>query len=239
MKIFNKTVILSLLFTMLTTSSCAKKEDGVSPGSDADTTPTTDGSQTATQLSGSGSFCTVNTTVGGTYAYVHSFSMVADGTYTYSVYLTDAATCATAQNSAGNNYATYTQTGTFVVQGTAGTPSTGTKVALTVVDAYLTVRSATYGAVAQNLATWLNAQCMPNPAFSTVSDQTKTFLTHSCNGSGAYAAYVFPAIGDTFTNAVYNTGTTLESGISSGQDLWKPGGSSYPASYTETYLGWL
>ena len=230
--------MFALVVLVLSTLNCAKKEDGVSPGTEADV-PTTDGSQTIAQLAGSGSFCTVDTSVGGTYAHVYSFTLVADGSYSYSVYMTDAASCATAQNSAGNNYATYSQHGTFVVQGTAGTPTTGTKVTFTVVSATMTVRSGTYGTVAQDLATWMNSQCSPNPAFSTVSDQTKSFLTHSCNGSGAYTAYVFPAAGDTFTNTVYNSGTVLEAGLSSGQDLWRPGGSTYPSSYSVSFLGWL
>lgn len=232
---YKKTAVLALMVFLLSAVNCAKKEEGVSPGA---AEPTVDGSQTAVQLAGSGSFCAVNTTVGGSYAYVYSLTLNADGTYNYAVYLTDAATCATAQNSAGNNYATYSQSGTYVVQGTAGTPTTGTKVTFTFGSALMTVRSATYGTIPQNLATWLNGQCTPNPAFSTVADQTKTLQGNSCNGSGGYTGYDFSDAGDTFTNTVYNSGNVLQAGASSGQDLWRVGGSTYPSSYTFTFLGW-
>lgn len=89
----HKTKFFILLVALISIVNCAKKDEGVSPGAE---TPTADGSQTAAQLAGSGSFCAVNTTVGGSYAYVYSLTLNADGTYNYAVYLTDAATCATA-----------------------------------------------------------------------------------------------------------------------------------------------
>ena len=237
-----QTHLISMLFVSSLLFACAKKDSGTSPTTDTTTTtPPTDGSQSVAQLAGTGTFCNTDSTIGGAYAYTHSLTLNADGTYGYSIYFSDAASCATAQNTGGNNYATYTQAGTFTVGGTATTPSTGTKITFTVGSASLIIRSLTYGAIPQNLANWMSTggHCAPNPGFSASADQTKSVQGNTCVGAGSYSAVVLPAVGDTFNNVVYSPGTSmLNAGVSSGQDTWRPGGSSFPTSYTQSYLSW-
>lgn len=54
----------------------------------------------------------------------------------------------------------------------------------------------------------------------------------------AYSAVVLSAVGDAYKNIVYNSGSGLNAGFSTSQDIWRPGGSTFPAAYSQTYLGW-
>jgi len=51
-------------------------------------------------------------------------------------------------------------------------------------------------------------------------------------------ARTWPDGGTALQNVVYNSSGVLQIGVSSGQDLLRPGGSSYPTSYSKTYIGW-
>jgi hypothetical protein len=234
MKIKNIKVV-SILFSMaLALSACT-------PTATTTTTTTpTDGSQSAAQLAGSGTFCLTDTTIGGTLAYTRYLSLAANGTYSYAIYFSDAGSCATAQNTGGNNIATYTQGGTYAVGGTATTPSTGTKIVYTVTSASMTTRKGTYGgnATLSALVTWMNANCSPSPGFSTIADGAISVLGNSCTVSGSFAAVTLPASSATYDNTVYRSGTSFFSGVSTSQDIWRPGGTTYPTSYTQTYLTW-
>jgi len=231
--VLKKSICALFILTALNFLSCAKSADSTTTTS----TPT-DGSQSAAQLAGTGTFCATDSTIGGTYAYTHSLTLNSNGTYTYTLYFSDATSCATGQNTGGNNFATYSQSGSYVVGGSTGTPSTGTKITFTVTSGALTIRPGSYNETAtQNLITWINS-CSGTLSFSTSVDQTKSVNANSCSGSGSYTAVTIPANGDTFTNTVYNGGTILYAGVASGQDVWRPGGASYPNSYTQQYLSW-
>ena len=228
--------------------SCAATTDS-SPAAPVAATPT-DGSQNASQLAGTGQFCTTDASLGtalGGMGTTHYFVLGADGTYTYNAYFSDHTGCQTAQNSGGNNVATYTQSGTYTVSGTAGlSPSTITNIIFTMTTSSMTVY-ATTNALAQDIVAWMNAGCAPSPGF-TNSTNSKSLNGNTCTGSGGlglgtYSAVVLPISGggiagspNPFYNVGYNAGSTFPMGAR--QDAWRPGKTAYPASVTETYLGW-
>lgn len=229
-----KLILIAAL--LITTLACTKKKEDEA-STTADAVPT-DGSSSVSQLAGSGVFCTTDTTLGGTYAVTHYLSIASAGTYNYSAYYSDATSCSTSSASGGNNYATYSQSGTFAVGGTNTTPATSTtKVTFTMTSASMTVR-ATSNSNAQNLATWMNGSCTPSPAFSTNSDGAKTLNGNVCTSSGGYAAVTLPSVGTVYQNVLNVSGSTMNAGQSTGQIIWTPGGTSYPTSYTENYLLW-
>ncbi|MES2800921.1 MAG: hypothetical protein V4654_00385 [Bdellovibrionota bacterium] len=234
MNTLKKLLVLSLFFNF----SCTKEElEEIAAG----TTPT-DGSQTAAQLAGGASLgglrCDVETTVGGTYAAVKQLTLNANGTYTYSVFFSNSATCATAFASGGNNIATLYTAGVWAVGGTNTTPSTSTKIVFVVGSANMIIRSSTYTATAQPLATWFNT-CSPNPGFNTAADDTQDVAGVACGTSGQYAAVTIPAANATLNNIGYNPGGgSFSLGNSTGQTVWYPGGSSFPNSYGFTLGFW-
>ncbi len=234
MKILKPLLVLSLFLNM----SCTKEElaaiaEGATP---------TDGSQSAAQLAGGASLgglrCDDETTVGGTYAALKQLTLNANGTYTYNVFFSNSATCATTFATGGNNIATLYTAGVWTVAGTNTTPSTSTKIVFVVGSANMIVRSATYAATAQPLADWLNS-CTPSPAFNNAADETKSVAGISCGGSGQYAAVDIPDVNDVLNNIGYNPGGgSFSLGNSAGQTVWFPGGTTFPSSYGFTLTYW-
>lgn len=233
-----KTLKTLLVVSLLLTASCTKEElEAIADG----TTPT-DGSQTAAQLAGGASLgglhCDEETTVGGTYAALKQLTLNANGTYTYSVFFSDAATCATASATGGNNIATLYTAGAWTVAGSNTTPNTSTKIIFVVGSANMIIRAGTYGATGTPLANWLNS-CTPSPAFNNAADNTKSVVGISCGVSGQYAAVDMPDVNDTLNNIGYNPGGgTFSLGNSAGQTIWAPGGTSFPNSYGFTLTYW-
>jgi hypothetical protein len=230
-------LFLPVLFLSLGLSlGCVEEEPATTPT----TTPSTDGSQTATQLAGSRSYCGTLTAGAGSalsgMGYNRSLTLNADGTYTFSVYFTDNVGCTTAQTAGGNNLATYHSAGTFVTEGTPGTPSTGSKVTFTVTSATMVAYPA--NVAAQNLRDWLNSGCGASPAFSSgTTTSTRTFTGLTCTGNGSYELPTPPIVGAIFKNIVYNVGNgTFTSGAR--ESIYAPGSATYPTSYTDTWINY-
>lgn len=214
--------------------ACEKKAEEITGNS---TTPT-DGSQTAAQLAGTGVSCAVFSGAGSALngkGYTRSLTLNADGTYTYAIYFSDHTGCATAFASGGNNIATYYQAGIFTVGGTAGTPSTATKITFMVGSGNMIIRASDAGPGAA-LATWINAHCTANPGFNTSADSTKNFEGLVCVGDGTYNFPNPPASTATAENIGYFDGTDYKSGALT--DFWSPGAGGFPSSYTETFTAW-
>lgn len=176
-----------------------------------------DGSQTAAGLAGSGQNC--------------------------AIYFSDSTGCATSQTSGGNNIATYSQSGTFSVGGTAGTPSTATKITFTATTSTIVIRpknadNTTFNSVAGDFITWLNA-CTPTPGFSTTVTSTRTVDNLVCTDN-SHLLPGFSVSGSSYTNIGYNPG---DGSFSSGarDNIWSPGTlgtSTFPSTYTETWGTW-
>jgi hypothetical protein len=227
--------IFLLPLVLLLSISCTKKatDATATPTPTPTPTPVSDGSQTASGLAGTFYLCNTDSSFLSTsYAYLHILTLSASGTYSYSLRFSDATSCANSYATGGSELAVYSQAGTFTTGGTAGTPSTGTKVTFTVTSSSLGTRGGTYNgnAIEQNLITFFNT-CTPAQSVSTSVDQTKLSI-----GAASCGGMVFPANGDTFTNVIYNDGNSLWAGVSSGQNLLRTGGSTYPSSYTQTYI---
>lgn len=225
------------LMTLLIFTSCSKKTDGSSPS--GTTTTTTDGSQTIAQLAGSGSACDtlsgVGTALSGTGA-TRLLTLNTDGTYAFAIYFSDHSGCVTSQNTGGNNIATYSQSGTFALSGTAGTPTTGTKITFTVGAASMTAYPT--NATSQAFRDWMNT-CTPSPAFTGgATTSSRTFTGVTCATGSPNYIFTNPAnVSATALNIVYNDGSgTFQSGTR--VDVWRPGTGSFPAAYFDNYLTW-
>lgn len=226
------------LFLMLTAAfACKKKEDEVTTETPVDSTPAADGTQSMAALAGDGQYCEVTTTLGGTYAATYYLKLYATGTYDYSLYLSDSATCSTTQNAGGNNYATYSHSGTYTLNGAANISGTGTKITFVPTSQSMTNRGATYATRANALGTWMNT-CSYSPGFSMSTTETKTLNQHVCTASNGFSAVDFPVNNASYTNVVYKTGSVLQLGAPSSSTVWNPGGTSTPTSFSKTYLGW-
>lgn len=231
MKILKPLLVLSLFLNM----SCTKEElAAIAAGA----TPT-DGSQSAAQLAGQGQYCSVVSGIGGSYAVLKTLTLLADNTFTYYVHITDAGSCFSNEIAGGNNSSTFYMAGAWTVAGTNTTPSTATKVIMTVGSSNLIVYALAGGGQpeAAAMANFLNT-CTPNPAYSNNTDNTKTLNGNSCGVNGLYAGVTFPTVGDTLNTIAYNDGSTLQVGLSTGEDLWRPGGTTFPSSYSNTFYSW-
>ncbi len=234
MKILKTLLVLSLFLNM----SCTKEELAAI----ADGTTPTDGSQTAAQLAGSGQYCELvsGTGAGGPYAVTKSLTLNADNTFAYTVYFTDQTACSTTQNAGGENITSLFVTGLWTVGGTNTTPSTGTKILFTVGATNVTVYAGAGPAQANaiDMASFLNT-CSSIPAFSTNSTSSRTLTGDTCTGGGGFTAVTLPALNDVLNNTAYNNGTTnFQIGLSTAEDVWRPGGSNFPTAYTNTYYYW-
>lgn len=222
--------------------SCAKKAEEL-----LDSVTTSDGSQTAAQLAGSGIVCETfpggsGTSLSGK-VYSRFLTLQANGTYAYSVYFSDAAACANSQVTGGNNIATYIQGGTWSVGGIASSPSTATKITFTPLTIQMTVRPGTYvgNAQAGAMRDWLNT-CVPSPGFTVGAvDSTKSIDGITCGTNGGTHVFANPPfLSSTYSNIGYNPGDgTFSAGAR--DDIWSPGslGTTFPGSYTETWNPWF
>jgi hypothetical protein len=240
-------VSVSLLLSTLVFLACGA-DPNATPASAVVAAPTpTDGSESAAQLAGSGQFCTVDSSLGselGGMGNTHTLILSAGGTYTYETFFSDHTGCSTSTNSGGNDIATYSQSGTYAVAGTAGlSPAAITKIAFTMTSATMYVYAAG-NTTAQAMATWMNGSCSPSPGFSLSATSGASLNGNTCVGSGSFNAVVLPISGGGISgspNPFYNVGynsvsTSLNMGAR--QDAWRPGGTTYPGSVTEAYLLW-
>jgi hypothetical protein len=227
---------MSLLFVLSLISCAPKKVEEEA----ASTTPTTDGSQTAAQLAGSGVYCGVfggsdGSSLSGL-GYTRSLTLTAGGAFSYSVYFSDATGCSSNLGPGGNNIATYSQSGTYVVGGTAGTPSTGTKITFTVTSATMTAYPS--NATAQSLRDFFNSNCNMSPTFTTgTTTSTRTFTGVTCTATSAYGLGLVPASSAQLYNIGYNDGSGSFV-MGSRSDIFGPGAGYFPTSYSETWLSW-
>lgn len=224
---------------LLTFSACEKKAE--EPAVVAN-----DGSQTAAGLAGNGQKCETFSGVGSNLTgkgYTRFLRLEASGAYYYAIYFSDNTGCATSQTAGGNNIATYSQTGTFSVGGTAGTPATATKITFTAVSSTIVARpknpdNVTNNSVAGDLITWLNS-CTPTPGFSTTATSTKSVANLVCTNP-SHSLPGFPSDGSSYTNIGYNPGDGSFS-AGSRDNIWSPGTlgtSTFPGTYTETWGTW-
>ncbi|RYZ69552.1 MAG: hypothetical protein EOP09_07480 [Proteobacteria bacterium] len=236
LKMISLGVILSL------TVSCAKKIEELTD--DLASLIPTDGSQNAATLAGDGTYCQIHTDVGGSYAQIHDLTLNVGGTYTYSTFFIDGATCTTTTTATGYNYATYNQSGTYTLNGYAAISGVGTKIKFVPTAQTMIIRAGTGGGGAsgitraQALATWINS-CSSGPGYSTSADQTKSLNGNICSSSGSFAAQDFPVNTATnYQNVVYRNGTTFQIGTPSGFTSWAPYGTSTPVSFSKMYFLW-
>lgn len=228
---------IALLLMLTAAFACKKKEEETTTETPVDSTPAADGTQTMAALAGDGQYCEVTTSLGGTFAITRYLSMTSSGTYSYSLYLSDSTSCATTQNAGGNNYATYTQSGTFTLNGAANISGSGTKITFVPTAQSMIIRTGTYTTRGAALATWMNT-CSYSPGYSTTANDTKTLNQHVCTASNNFSAVDFAVNSASYTNVVYKNGTTLQMGTPSSFSPWTPAGTSVPTSFSNTYLGW-
>ncbi|MBC7754641.1 MAG: hypothetical protein H7Z71_10415 [Moraxellaceae bacterium] len=237
-----------LVFLLAGLISCAPKKDEaveVVP-----ITPAADGSQTMAQLAGYGGYCEQENSIVTNMATARYLTINANGTYVYDVrFSNNFGACAAPQATGGNEIGVYTQNGTIAIVGPAGISMTGTKVTFTPTTATLLLRSATYNqdvtnAIGNSLKTLPPGNCANGITFTNgQANTTFTVFGVACSsgatvGTVTANARTWPDGGTAFQNVIYNAGGVLQIGVSSSQDVLRPGGTTYPTSYSKTYLGW-
>ncbi len=191
------------------------------------------------QLAGDGYKCenisggTMGTDLDGT-SYVRSLGLNASGGYTYSVLFFSGPCSGNGINGTGDNYMTYSQGGTYTVDGAATGVANATKVSFTITSASLTVRPTyTLGGTVRSYA---DTRCSPLD-FDDNAVSTRTVNNVSCVVTPSMSLGSFPQYGAGIYNIVSNPGNTTLS-IGSRMTQWYPGMGGYPTSYSETYLTW-
>lgn len=230
-----KTLKILLVASVLFNFSCLEKK-AEEVASLVPTVPS-DGSQTVAQIAGSGQYCeAIPGFQGANRAISRSLTLNADNTFSYVVYFSDRTTCSTGQTAGGSNTATVAVAGAWTVGGTNTTPSTGTKIAFVVGSTNMWIYADHPEGSA--LASWINTNCSGTLNYNTSAYSSRTLNGNTCTGNGTFDATTFPAVNEALSNTAFFDGSSLQIGLSTSEDVWRPGGSSFPTAYSRTYLYW-